>query len=169
MSTVTGVGRVTSGSESGSGQGCFVSGGPDWLFGLMLGAGTVALFYGFVWVSLLTLQGRPARTAKPLPGSLKWALGSLMLLNLASLIAQSASNPGDLFGGQVFAGGLLAVVLPGLGTLAVVSRRAVAAGTYPRARTVPMRMFWVSVVVSGLALAVAVSSLAEQIALGHPC
>ena len=146
-----------------------MSGGSDWLFALLLGAGTVALFYGLVWVFLLIMQGRTAQPAKPRPWWLKWAIGFVMLLNLASLIAQGVSRPGLAVGGLAFAGVLLAVLLPGLGTVIVVSRRAVAAGTYPRARAVPLGMFWVSVVVSGLALAVAVGSLADQIALGHSC
>lgn len=135
----------------------------------MLGAGTVALVYGFVWVFLLTTQGRPAEPAKSRPRWAKWALGLAMVVNLVTLITAEASSPGHLLSALVLLGGVLAVLLPGLGTLTVVSRRAVAAGTYPRARTAPVGMFWASVVVSVLALALAIGSFAEQIALGHAC
>jgi hypothetical protein len=52
-------------SASGTGHGCFVSGGPDWLFGVMLGAGMVSLVYVFVWVFLLSMQSRALPPASP--------------------------------------------------------------------------------------------------------
>jgi hypothetical protein len=131
----------------------------------MLTAGTVALFYCFVWVFLLSMQGRTAEPAQPLPRWRRWAFALFMLVNLAVLVSEDGSDSGLALSGLVE----LVVVVPGLAALFVVVRRATAAGTFPRARSAPAGMFWVCVVVSGLALAVAVTSLAEQIVLGHSC
>jgi hypothetical protein len=142
-----------------------VSGGPDWLFGLMLAAGAVALVYGFVWVFLLSMQGRIFARRPAQPAWRRWGLAVVMLLNLALLAFEDSSQPGVLVGIAVE----LLVMGPALATTFVVVRRASLAGTFPGARRAPLGMFWVSVVVSGTALAVAVTSLSQQIALGHSC
>jgi hypothetical protein len=88
-----------------------------------------------------------------------------MLLNLTLLAFEDSSQPGVLVGILVE----LLVMGPALATIFVVVRRASLAGTFPGARRAPLGMFWVSVIVSGAALAVAVTSLSQQIALGHSC
>ncbi len=135
----------------------------------MLGAGTVALVYGFTWVFLLVMQGRPAKPAKPWPAWQKWTYGLVMLVNLGLLVGQGVSGRGPGVGGFILMTSALVVVLPAVSALIVVSRRAMAAGTYPRARSAPVGLFWFSVVGSGLAVVVSIGAAAEQIALGHPC
>ena len=169
FAVATGGGHVTSSVEYRSGSGCVVSGGPDWLFGVMLGAGTVAVLYGFVWGFLLAMQGRAAASAQARSGWSRWLPALVVAFNLASVLVLSASQPGGVVRGLLLLGGMLAVALPGLATLMVVSRRATATGTFPRARAAPLGMFWVSVVVSVLALGVSVGALVEQIARGHSC
>jgi hypothetical protein len=131
----------------------------------MLAAGTVALVYGFVWVFLLSMQGRTFARRPAQPAWRRWGFAVVMLLNLGLLVFEDTSQPGVLVGVLVE----LLVMGPALATIFVVARRASLAGTFPRARRAPVGMFWVSVVVSGAALAVAVTSLSEQISLGHSC
>jgi len=137
------------------------------LFGLMLGAGMVALVYGFVWVFLLSTQGRALPAARPRPTS-GWARWRRVLLTLPYFAPIAFIAASDL---SVAASELLTLLVcaPALATVLIVGRRGTETGVFPRARSAPLGMFWVSMAVSIIAVVVAVASLTATITLGHSC
>jgi hypothetical protein len=151
------------GTDSGSGQLCGVSGGPPWLFEVMVAAGMLAVVYGTVWLVLLLSQGRPAQH----PKRSRWVIVPLVPSALL-LATQFVQDPGSATIRLVV---LLVFASPAVVTIVVMNRRALATGTVPSARSAPFGMFWIMVALSVLALACSLTALVATFALGHitPC
>jgi uncharacterized membrane protein len=143
----------------------FVTGGPGWLFELMLGGGAVALLYGLSWLSLILSQGRvPTRQPRwrLLPGVLGLGLSAVSLsLTLPAVLADQPRTT------VVVLTGAVAAAVPVIATLRSMARRAALTGMFPAARSAPWGMFWVFLVVTVLGLAVSVSAGTAMVALGH--
>jgi hypothetical protein len=140
----------------------FVTGGPEWLFLLVLGGGGIALLYGLGWVSLVRSQDRaPQPRRSPSRWWLVLALVPLCM-SLPPMIADSPVMTAVIV--------LTAVVMavPVVATPRSMARRAAVTGTFPGARSAPFGMFWVFIAITVLGLAVSVSSLTAMVELGHP-
>jgi hypothetical protein len=138
------------------------------LIGLLLNAGLVALSYGFVWISLLSMQSRGVPPVGPRSRSRigGWWRALPALAALALLVPETVSKPGVAVSGVLVP---LLFCLPGVATVFIVSRRAAETGTFPPARSAPLGMFWISVFISIISVAVAVGSLTATITMGHSC
>jgi hypothetical protein len=147
-----------------AGEGCWESGGPDWLFGVGLGCGIGALVGFTAWISLLVQSGTPYRTSQ---NERWWRLPSLAIgmWGVWSVLRDVVDNgfPVDVY-------------LPVWGSLAVpvtasilMSRRARAAGVWPPLRTAPWGLWWLVPTVAALNLVVCVSSFSAMILAGQPC
>lgn len=145
------------------GQICGVTGGPDWLFGVVLGAGLLAFTYGLVWILLLVLQGKHVSVSGSARTRSRWSW--LLLAFPAVLLA------GQFIEDPVRSLIVYAVIAPAVATLYVVLRRARGTGVVPPAQSAPLGMFWVLIVVSVLALIASVTALVAMVALGRsvPC
>ncbi len=149
---------------SGSGEFCFESGGPDWLFSAMLAAGLVAVVYGLSLVVLFEGQGKP-----PVTGRRRlWPAGNALIAIVVMLGFELVVDPF-----QAIQSVGLAVVLgsPAIATLMVMVRRSRTTGVFPQARDAPLGMFWVFLALTVLGVLVAIAALYAQFALSHavPC
>ena len=141
-----------------SGRVCGVSGGPPWLFDVMLAAGGIALIYGVLWIGMLFSQGDPVQSTR----RSRWSW--LGLAGFLPMAVQLVVVPGRT--AVLIAAGAL-VFAPGLATLVVMGRRTVATGLVPPARSAPHGMFWVMVAVSVAGGLLSGAALVAQFALGH--
>lgn len=135
-------------------ESCWETGGPDWLFGVVLIAAFVGVAGFLMWLPVpegepTTHPESPSRLPKPLQRLLQWILP----VGLVSLIAMNVIA-GDFGWGDV-AWGLAPIVA--ITTIAFVADRA------PRLA----RWFLLTVWVGGAAAAV--GAIVAMFYLGHPC
>jgi hypothetical protein len=117
---------------------------PDWVFGLLLSSGLVALFSGGAWVGFL--PGLVTGPPRPAPKRW-WSPGgrAQMVLSLA-FVAYAAYNSRDMWtqtpDGYIQAAsvGFLALIMGGI---VAASRRYRATGVWPSGRQTPWGFFWV--------------------------
>jgi hypothetical protein len=117
---------------------------PDWVFGLMLFSGLVALFAGGVWVGFLP----GTFTGPPRPAPKRWWSpgGRAQLVMTGALVAFTQYQSRDMWMGTpdryIVAAclGLLALIMAGV---VVASRRHRATGVWPSGRQAPWGFFWV--------------------------
>jgi hypothetical protein len=116
---------------------------PDWVFGLLLSSGLVALFSGGTWVGFLPglVTGPPRRAPKG-----TWSPGGrAQMVLLVALVAYTQYNSRDMWtqtpDGYIQAAsvGFLALIAGGL---VAASRRYRATGVWPSGRQAPWGFFW---------------------------
>jgi hypothetical protein len=117
---------------------------PDWVFGLLLSSGLVALFSGGAWLGflpgLVTGPPRPAPKHWWSPGGrAQWVLS-------VAFLAYTQYNSRDMWtqtqDGYIHATSVVFLALI-MGGLVVASRRHRATGVWPSGRRAPWGFFWV--------------------------
>jgi hypothetical protein len=117
---------------------------PDWVFGLMLSSGMVALLSGAAWVGFLP----GVVTGPPRPAPQRWwspGGRAQMVLTLA-LVAYTAYNSREVWTQtqdkyiEAASVGFFALIMGGI---VAASRRHRATGVWPSGRQTPWGFFWV--------------------------
>lgn len=140
---------------------------PDWVFGLVIGAGLVALFAGIVWVMFLFEQ-----TPEPTPEPVSRVLLGVNLILLSTATAGLVLNGVSIYRSAEQWHTADAVVLGGTLSFAAVPAAAVFAGLrkfrrtgrWPIRRAAPWAMFWILPVLAVTAAVTSAGALAAMLA-----
>jgi len=149
-------------------EACWETTTPDWVFGLLVGCGVVALSAGLVWGLVLTSAGT---TPQPREAPGPW-WRDVRLLVCVGLVTWNLWRLGSDWDSPQDGALDVAVLLLTAGpvVLALVwVRRAVAAGVFPPARQAPFGAFWLLPALLVAAVAGGVWALALQITTARPC
>jgi hypothetical protein len=153
--------------------GCWESGGPAWLFGLVLAGATGALFTALPWFVLRGARGeeftpvsaerRRRRRRRPTLAQMLVPVGCV-LLALRWRDWQDRTGVDVAILGVTFALTILAFV-----PILVAGRRARRDGVWPPAREAALGAYWLLPVVFVVCVTAAVGAAIEMVRLGHPC
>jgi hypothetical protein len=163
------------GCEAGtsSGGGCFVgtTTSPDWVFGLLMSSGLVALTSGMVWVVLVAIRPTtpigPRRTA---------ARTRLYVVAVLAWLGVNAYHYRDLWtrapDGYILAVSVTASALTVV-VLVVAAHRFRTTGVWPGGRRAPWGAFWLLPTMCASAIGVAgwslVTMVASSVTTSKPC
>jgi hypothetical protein len=159
------------GCEYSETSGCWESSGttttPDWVFGLLFGAGSVALLAGLVWVGFLFEQ-RPAPMPKPVSRTLLGVnlVGLTMGTVGLALSAVSIYRSPELWETEdaIVLGGTLALAVVPVAAVFAGLRKFRRTGRWPVRRAAPWAMFWILPVLAVTAAVTSAGALGAMIA-----
>jgi len=156
-------------------EGCWETTTPEWVFGLTLAAGLVALSAAVSWGTLWKWTHRPSswtpqppEASEPLPWwrrALLVGIGILAGVNLYQDRDMWARPPDAAIIGAIL---VLAIVYP-LSGLTLFERRARRSRRLEDVRRAPLGMFWVLPVIFLSAVGAGAWSIWAQIASSRPC
>lgn len=153
--------RVLEGAAQVIAAGCWESGGPEFLFPLMINTGVGGVMAGIAWVGLWTAAGRKVEA----PASGRLAAAVFTAFSAANLVMHGLDDPPLLLMQVSTALPILASMI----ATGVALRRRAVDGTWPPARALPTLVRWSLPVATVLSVLTALVALVAQIVLGGRC
>ncbi|BCB81322.1 hypothetical protein GCM10022251_61910 [Phytohabitans flavus] len=141
---------------------CWESGGPEYLFPLMIATGLAAIMAGAVWVTTWSMAGRPMETNRSAHTPIALRIVPAILAGL--FLVRSIDDPEALLMSVPYV-----PILVSLAFTLILARRRAVGGVWPSVRALPVPLRWSAPILTVLYLVVAITALAAQVALGHAC